>query len=250
MKLTISVGLFLASMCILALWDMQISDGQEAAIPATTPAPAATSTAAPPSSTPTTAAPGQPAESSRNVQYFLSTSGPASAPRLPGGTLVAIDRAPDFRQAAAALRDAKDDAAKAAAQTQLTELLNNYFEEDMRRREEELAKIETRLKSLREQAARRREKKSEIVELQIKVLLNEAEGLGFFSEAAEQAAQRRKSTGSPLLPVEKAFQRGTWISNDPYGPRPGQAASVAPAGWPTAENEDSDNPFATRPGPK
>jgi hypothetical protein len=222
MKLQISAGLLLAATFALALGDVQPSEGQEAAEPATTQA--ATTTY-----TPAAVAPVQLAEPSKNIKYFFSTK---SNPEFRQAERT-------LRQAAAALRDAKDDVAKADAKTQLTNLLNNYFEEDMRRREEELAKIEARLKDLREQAARRREKKSEIVDLQIKVLLNEVEGLGFFSEAA--------STGLPLIPVEQAFQRRTWNSNTPYAPIPTRTTGAAP---PTTESAESNNPFGAQPSPK
>lgn len=88
-----------------------------------------------------------------------------------------------LRQAAKALRDAKDDAAKTAAQGELNKLLDSYFEDDMKTREAELARVEQRTKDLRTLLDRRRAKKSEIVELQTKVLLNEADGLGFFNES-------------------------------------------------------------------
>ena len=51
----------------------------------------------------------------------------------------------------------------------------------MSEREKELAKIEERLTNLRELLERRRTKKQEILDLQAKVALNEAEGLGFYN---------------------------------------------------------------------
>jgi hypothetical protein len=48
-------------------------------------------------------------------------------------------------------------------------------------RKKELADIESRLEKLRAQLERRRAKKDEIVDLQVKVAINEAEGLGFTS---------------------------------------------------------------------
>jgi hypothetical protein len=85
-----------------------------------------------------------------------------------------------IRQAAEAVRDAKDDEAKAAAEKALDDLLSRYFDVDMARRESELTKIEERLIKLRDLHNRRRAKKQEILELQTKVALNEAEGLGFY----------------------------------------------------------------------
>jgi len=101
-----------------------------------------------------------------------------------------------LHEAAAALRDAKDDAARADAQAKLTELLQKYFDDDLRRREDELAKIEERTRQLRELLEKRRTKKSEILDLQVKVLLNEADGLGFFNEAPSYGPSAM-SIGSP-----------------------------------------------------
>ena len=87
-----------------------------------------------------------------------------------------------IREAAAALSEAKDDDAREEAERRLNNLLNEYFEEDMKRREEELANVERRVKELRDLLERRREKKEDIIELQVEVLRNEVDGLGFFSE--------------------------------------------------------------------
>jgi hypothetical protein len=90
-----------------------------------------------------------------------------------------------IRQASAQVRDAKDDAARAAATAELTKLMDQYFEADIRVREQELADIEARLGKLRAQLDRRRQKKSDILELQVKVAINEADGLGFYSQPKE-----------------------------------------------------------------
>src|SRR5262245_57842773 len=93
-----------------------------------------------------------------------------------------------IRVAAEAVRDAKGDEAKAAAQKDLSELLGKYFEEDMKRRQQELTQIEERVTKLRELLERRRGKKQEILELQMRVALNEADGLGFYdNEQLERA---------------------------------------------------------------
>jgi hypothetical protein len=84
-------------------------------------------------------------------------------------------------EAAEALRAADGEDAKAKAAAQLAKILNAYFDEDMKRRAAELAKIEERVKKLRTQFDKRAAKKQEIINLQIKVLENEANGLGFFN---------------------------------------------------------------------
>jgi hypothetical protein len=102
--------------------------------------------------------------------------------RIDGGKTIRGGSNPSatIRAAAQAFRDASSNDAKASAQAKLAELLSKYFDEDMVRREAEVTKIEQRLTKLRELLDRRRTKKQEIVELQTKVVLNEADGLGFY----------------------------------------------------------------------
>jgi len=87
----------------------------------------------------------------------------------------------ELRQAADAVRKAKGDEETNAARRKLGELIEKCFENDMVQRQRELAQLEKRLANLREQLDRRKAKKQDIVDLQMKVLLNEADGLGFFS---------------------------------------------------------------------
>jgi hypothetical protein len=86
-----------------------------------------------------------------------------------------------IRHSAEKLRDATSDEAKGKAQGELRRLLSEYFEKDMKRRKTDLDEMEKRLGKLRNQLERRQAKMDEIVDLQIKVLINEADGLGFFS---------------------------------------------------------------------
>ena len=85
-----------------------------------------------------------------------------------------------IRKAAEAVRDAKGDEEKSAAQKKLAEVLSKCYDDDMVQREKELKQIEERLTKLRDLLERRRAKKQDIIDLQTKVALNEAEGLGFY----------------------------------------------------------------------
>jgi len=87
-----------------------------------------------------------------------------------------------IRRAAEKLRDAKGSEAEGEAQEKLAALLGEYFDQDMARREQELAKLEERLGKLRAQLDHRREKRQDIIDLQIKVAVYEADGLGFLSQ--------------------------------------------------------------------
>ncbi|HEY3394344.1 MAG TPA: hypothetical protein VGK58_16645, partial [Lacipirellulaceae bacterium] len=132
--------------------------------------------------------------------------------QMAGGDLRAI------REAAAALSEAEDDDARDEAQEKLGELLDEYFEADMNRREEELAAVEKRVKQLRALLERRREKKEDIINLQIDVLRNEADGLGFFSGDAGGGPQN--VLGFSLQPMPGA-------SLPPGHPHPGVTATPA-----------------------
>jgi hypothetical protein len=109
-----------------------------------------------------------------------------------------------IRQAAEALRDAEGDDAKADAETTLRGLLADYFDEDMVRRVAELEDIEKRVRTLRSQLQRRGNHKPEIIDLQVKVLVNEADGLGFFTNAEPSAFIF--APGGPGRPGGDSFQ--------------------------------------------
>ena len=114
-----------------------------------------------------------------------------------------------IREAAAALSAADDDDAREDAERELNELLNEYFEEDMKRREQELAEVEARVKKLRELLERRREKRDDIIRLQIEVLRNEADGLGFFSGEGPRGPWNSafQFTADPFAPSQKVPPR-------------------------------------------
>jgi hypothetical protein len=94
------------------------------------------------------------------------------------------DKMHAIREAAKALNEAEGDDARTDAKAKLTELLDEYFEADMERREQELAEVEERVKKLRSTLERRREKKRDILDLYVQVSLNEADGLGLFDSSA------------------------------------------------------------------
>jgi hypothetical protein len=89
-----------------------------------------------------------------------------------------------IHKAAEEFRDAEGDEAKAKAGENLRGVLEKYFEEDMKNRQEAVGDLEQRLQKLKAQLERRREKKQEIIDLQMKIAKNDAEGLGFYSEPA------------------------------------------------------------------
>jgi hypothetical protein len=80
------------------------------------------------------------------------------------------------------LREAGDQKKKGDITKQLESAVGDAFDMDLKVREAELSKLETRLKRLHEQLDRRRQARGEIIQLEVKVLTNEAAGLGFSSE--------------------------------------------------------------------
>ena len=84
-----------------------------------------------------------------------------------------------FQEAMQALKDAKDDGAKKKASDAIRLELQRQWERDTVQREQELATVEERVKSLREQLDKRKAKWEDIISLRLKTIINNAEGLGF-----------------------------------------------------------------------
>jgi hypothetical protein len=79
--------------------------------------------------------------------------------------------------------------------------------------------IAARLQKLQAQLDRRREKKQEIIDLQVKLAVNEAEGLGFFSQSSG-----RGMNVDVHMPVDMTFEGET------FGPPMGEIPIGAPNG--------------------
>jgi hypothetical protein len=72
-----------------------------------------------------------------------------------------------------------DEKKKAELTKKLETAVGGIFDSDMTEREQQLAKVEQQVKNLRNVLDRRRQAKTEIIQLEVKVLTNEAAGLGF-----------------------------------------------------------------------
>jgi hypothetical protein len=115
--------------------------------------------------------------------------------------------------AAKQFRDAPDDEHREAARKKLAEYLDKYFEDDMQGRKAEIEKVEKRVEKLRSLLDKRASKKQEIIDLQLKVVENDAEGLGFFS------------SGAPMGSGPMVFGRGMGMG--PGGEAGGMGGGVA-----------------------
>jgi murein L,D-transpeptidase YcbB/YkuD len=133
-------------------------------------------------------------------------------------------RMEELREAAEKYRDADDEAQKSELLRRLHDIAVESFEEGMKVREKELADVEARVQKLRAQLERRRAKMEEIIDLQVKVAINEAEGLGFSSQAP---------TGMRLdFTAPKAVLFGAAPSADAAPLQPTTAPDADPFGLP------------------
>jgi hypothetical protein len=82
-------------------------------------------------------------------------------------------------QAVEKLKSAKNDAEKTSATNEISQVLEKWFKRDLERRESQVSEIETRVKKLRDQIEKRKKAKDEIINLRVKTIVNEADGLGF-----------------------------------------------------------------------
>ena len=166
-----SIGLFgaLASMCLGQ------DQGQNRETPAALPAPAAP------------AAPELPPMGHHGFEFHTGDN-PFWAPGTRFGAAFAVPDAEwsKVEKLTSELGDATDDKQKTGLTEKLKGAVDKCFEQDMKGREAELAKLQERLNKLKNQLDRRRKAKDEIVQLEVKVLVNEASGLGFSSSAASK----------------------------------------------------------------
>jgi hypothetical protein len=84
-----------------------------------------------------------------------------------------------FHQAVEKLKSAKNDADKTNATNEISKLLEKSFQRDLERRERQVAEVEARVKKLRDQIEKRKKAKDDILNLRLKTIVNEADGLGF-----------------------------------------------------------------------
>jgi DNA repair exonuclease SbcCD ATPase subunit len=131
-------------------------------------------------------------------------------PATSGWTLIPVD--PSASAAAQGeiarlmhqLREVAEQAKKTELTKQLETAITKSFDDDMKSRETELAGLEDRLKKLKDQIERRRKAKADIIQLELKVLVNEAEGLGL-SRSSDDGVSGRiylpTQHGAPLTPV-------------------------------------------------
>jgi len=117
----------------------------------------------------------------------------------------------EYRKAIKKLQAASSEEEKAGAMAELSTLLDRYFTADMKNREKNIVDLEARVQKLRAQLEKRQAAKEKIIKLQLQVLSNEAEGLGFFG----QTNRSRYSAWQQTQPHRQPSQ------SNPPGPPPG-----------------------------
>lgn len=88
------------------------------------------------------------------------------------------------------MKRAANDAEKEEVQQELRKLVNDAFEADLEERQKDIEEVKARVAALEALLEKRRQEKANIIELHIKTLQNEAEGLGFFTEPLGDAKSR------------------------------------------------------------
>ena len=117
------------------------------------------------------------------------------------------------------LSNGKDEDSRKAAADTVQQQLTTQFEADLKQREKELAEVEQRIKSLREQLDKRKAARADIINLRLQTLVNKANGLGF-PDANSGTSGGNRYNHDYVLPSEAPlYQPGTEYSADP-GDRP------------------------------
>jgi hypothetical protein len=138
-----------------------------------------------------------------------------------------------------------DGEARTGAQQRLKGLIEQYFDRDVERREAEVADIVGQVKKLREQLDRRRQKREELIDLQMKLIENESEGMGFFSSptaAGPIPPPTYDWFGRPIPP-------GGAQSMNPPAARDWYGRPIERAAAPAAETNVPPAGFPPQPGP-
>lgn len=98
---------------------------------------------------------------------------------------IAMDSVNKARQK---VQSAKSEEDRTKAATELRNTLNEYFDKDLKAREQELDTINEGLKKMQAGLKKRADAKDDIVDLQLQIIVNEAEGLGFFRKSASSSS--------------------------------------------------------------
>ena len=139
-----------------------------------------------------------------------------------------------LEEAVGGFKRAKDDEARQKALATLSEIVSQIFDEDLKRRESEVDDIRQRVSKLKALIEKRKESKGRIVDLQLKIQLNEVEGLGF------SVKQNGRSGGDQYLGglVNRGMMSMTGVQFSKYGQVLGVPGGDEYEGGTSTESED------------
>ncbi len=103
---------------------------------------------------------------------------------------------------------------KTAAKEKIISILSEQFDEDMTERSKQIAELEKKLATLKEQIEKRKDAKKRMIDLRVEMLLNESEGLGFPSSWQQSGGL------STLSPIETRTIRGVNLAAPAIAPVP------------------------------
>lgn len=121
------------------------------------------------------------------VRFFNYTAPNGQGTQTLNGGQDQNPKAAEIAEVMRELRASENVAEKADLKMRLGNAVTDYFDEDVKARETELTNLEERVKKLRAQLDRRKAAKEEIIQLQLKVLMNDADGLGFTTESESRS---------------------------------------------------------------
>lgn len=106
-------------------------------------------------------------------------------------------------------------------ESELRQALSEYFLADMRRRVQELDDIKARLAKTEAQLQKRLDSQQESIDLQLKLFLSEADGLGFFSseDALDESAALRTIKVTQPVPGTPGGNPSKPANPNPFFPR-------------------------------
>jgi len=141
-----------------------------------------------------------------------------------------------FLEAVDAFKRAKDDETRKKTLAAVSVIVSQIFDEDLKRRESEVDDIRHRVSKLKALIEKRKESKDRIVELQLKIQLNEVEGLGFSVKQSARIRSVNPYYGGVVNPGMKSMT-GVQAVHLPMG-RPGGSGGDVYGTEAAAESED------------
>lgn len=121
-----------------------------------------------------------------------------------------------LQEAIKSLKNSSEPEAQKKATDTIQQQLSEQFDLDLKQREKELAEVEAKVKSLREQLDKRKAAREDIISLRLKTITNDAAGLGFPGGGGTTDALEHVE--SSLQPVDSQLRSGVRLLSVPTLP--------------------------------